>query len=197
VFALCAPSYGHYILVYKGTIALNAFDWDDYDLHTETVNCYVVLNIDNDDDEDGAADDSAIVIYGKDEEGYKVYRTQWYSVDLEWTDYFEDADYAILYFYVDGSDDDDGGYVVGKVKNANVGAGNEPVISNPSGTIQFYDDGADFLDHSQDLEGSGRVSLTLDSRGTKQVNRAETSFDDVVYDIEDDLEHQGYYDYWD
>jgi len=194
VFALCAPSYAEpprYILVYKGTIALNAYDWENSDLHTETVNCYVVLSIVQ---TNGTLISSAIVIYGKDEDGDKVYRTQEGTMDLEWSDDFYDADYAILYFYVD---DDDNGYVVGKVKEGPVGLESKmPVISNPNGTIQFYEDHEDFLDHSQDLEGSGRVSLTLDSKKTSRINGNATSFIAVVNAIEDDLYDKGYYDYW-
>jgi len=195
VFALCAPSYASsppYILVYKGTIALNAYDWENYDMHTETANCYVVLSLAQ---STGYIISSAIVLYGKDEDGDKVYRTQEGTMDLQWSDDFDVADYAILYFYVD---DDDNGYVVGKAKEAPVGLeGKMPVISNPNGTIQFYEDHEDFLDHSQDLEGSGKVSLTLDSKKTSRINGNATSFIAVVNAIENDLEDKDYYDYWD
>ena len=200
VFALSAPAFANYILVYKGTIKPNAFNEDNDTLLTSTATCYVILDID---ETNGNLSNSAIVIYGK-RGGVKVYRDdkvdgyEWpyLYVYLWWEPDYDTASHGVIEIY-DYSEYSVDGYAVGRAKLENVGeASKRLVASSPAGSLVFglYDAGADaqMLDPDEDLYGSARVELDLANSMTKSFNKAGAGISGVLFAIETDLEDHGY-----
>ena len=195
VLGVCAPSYG-YILVYKVTGKVKAFEWNEPSYGNVAVKGFLVIDIqDTGDDEDNDANNARLVLYGKDADGDLVYfndalgdggNIEWFTtgefVGLEVWDSVSPFEYEFT--------------MTGKVKLADVGFGVEDkrlVSSSLKGTLGSW--WGMLLDETQELFGSGSASMTLDTAKTKAANQGALNVDAVTTDIiegDGGLEEKGY-----
>jgi hypothetical protein len=176
---LSAPSYG-YVLVYNVSGTLRAVDTQTNNWDRTMVQGLLVADV-----EEGIVVGTDVVLYGRDEEGNRVYI---------------ESDAVTMTLYGDSAavvgDVGQGGSMVltgGRMRGRNRGrdiASNVPSMLD--GDIRVI--GGTLFDADQTLTGAGDLSATLDSMQTRNANRTGQTLDDVINGIIMRLEARGYVD---
>ena len=189
VLALCLPSYGSPsgdILVYKVSIASKAIVIDEGVAYigSETTKGYLVVEVDFTDAEEPAILDSALVLYGKDDEGDKVQVNLGNTIYTYNQDPMEKArNWAVAVRA--GSEGLGSMVAIGKAtwRNIGFGAANKRIVATHlTGHGILSNDPINNIR----LTGSGKITATLQSNWTKDYNEyGGTDFEDVVDDIQD------------
>jgi hypothetical protein len=199
VLAFCLPSYGE-ILIYKVAVSGKAIDWDDEELESGTQSGYLV--IDSADSGYIDVDGMALILYGKQDDGYKAqfyfvhdYGDSWIYDGYDWYDLSPGEP---MYIDIDLYSDYENstvleGEIIGQFKNTNIGDtdGKWLIPTSLNGTgVLWYD-----MFNGDNLDGYGTIALRLQEGWTQTANKNGDSLDDTVDYITGVLSALGYDDW--
>ena len=182
VLSVSVPSYGvssNYFLIYNLSSTVKGVN------NTTPVSipwkAYLVLSFDNSDN----AVDANMIMYGKDSNNVKVYVQLNYSdsAHLFNSDSFWQKGASKAFNFYSASDNpfDFVGFVIGKSKATNIGLSNTKNIANSmTGTMIVWDNM--LFNASDNIAGSGAVSMSLYTAATKAVNTYGLTQDQIVVD---------------
>lgn len=183
---ICASSQG-FFLIYKMSTPVKGVN----DARTATIplKAYLVLDIN---DSTGEVQDANLIMYGKDSDKSKVF------VELDNTgdelldiDVWEQGDYVVVNFWSYEDPFDFEGLILGKTKSKDIGLGSsEDIAGSLKGVLMVW--GGILLDTSDDIAGTGNISASFWSKATIEVNENGWTQDEIVDELKDILQGQGY-----
>jgi hypothetical protein len=176
VLSMSVPSYG-YFLIYNLSSTMKGVN------NTTPVSipwkAYLVLNFDNSDN----GVDANLIMYGKDSNKAKVYVELNYSdsAHLFNSDSFwqKGASQAFNFYSESDHPFDFVGFVIGKSKTTNIGLSNtKNIAGSMTGTMIVWDNM--LFNASDNISGSGAVSMSLNAAVTKYANANGWTQEQVV-----------------
>jgi hypothetical protein len=185
VLCVSVPSYG-YFLIYNLSSTVKGVN------NTTPVSiswkAYLVLSFDNSDN----GVDANMIMYGKDSNNVKVYVQLNYSDSAHLFDsdsfWQKGASQAFNFYSESDHPFDFVGFVIGKSKATNIGLLNTKNIANSmTGTMIVWDNM--LFNASDNIAGSGAVSMSLYTAETKYVNQNSWNQENVL--LSDSSSHPG------
>jgi hypothetical protein len=186
VLFICSPS-NAYILVYKLTSTVKSIETDANAAMNFKVNGYVAMDV-NDVEKTVGAEDSLMVMYGRDLNDNYMYYIEDFSGNpkITWKEQgayltFETVNHLGAFDY--------DLRLIGKIKEKNVGLGSEPnQLRNapPSLKGSMYFTNGMYFDPNQQFFGSGSAKMTLDTRKTYAANATPLTQLDIITAIVED-----------
>ncbi len=186
MLAICAPS-NAYILVYKLTSTVKSIETDANAAINFKVNGYVAMDV-NDIEKEVAAEDSLMVMYGRDLNDNYMYYIEDFSGSPKIT-WKEQGAYLTFQMVNHLGSFDYDLRLIGKLKEKNVGFGSEPnqLRSAPSSLkgSMYFTNGM-YFDPNQPFFGSGSAKMSLDTRKTYAANATPLTILDIITAIVED-----------